>query len=201
MKCNGQRECLDGSDEEECLHNNLTSYGCAENEFSCAMEPKKCIAVENVCDGIDNCGNNFDEPLECNLDLCKNHHCAHECKQERNIVKCICRSGFKLSSNDIDCEDINECLEISSYCSGHQCINSVGSATCNCAEGYRFNDETKRCKVVNGRNATIIYSNQNELRNTSLSVKSYLPTLLQNDQTSSNGIVRQNLNAIGMFCV
>ena len=164
------------------------------------MEPKKCIPLENVCDGIDHCGNNQDEPISCNMDLCKNHHCAHECQQERNIAKCVCRSGFKLSANGLDCEDINECLEIAGFCSGHECINQNGSAICNCATGFRYNENEKRCKVINGRNATIVYSNQNELRNTSLSIKSYLVPQLQNPKEPSiHDVIRQNMYAIGMF--
>lgn len=134
------------------------------------------------------------------MDLCKNHHCSHSCEQVRNTVKCTCRSGYKLSANGIDCEDLNECLEIPGYCSGHECINQNGTATCNCATGYRFNENENRCKVINGRNATMVYSNQNELRNTSLSIKSYLPlALMQNTNGQHNNIVRRNQNAIGMF--
>ena len=74
------------------------------------MERKKCIPLENVCDGVDHCGNNMDEPND--MDLCKNHQCVHECKQDRHVVKCVCKPGFKLSVNGVGCEDINECLEI-----------------------------------------------------------------------------------------
>ena len=198
LECNGKKECLDGSDEQGCFQS-TANYTCPQNEYSCQMDPKKCIPLEYVCDGEDNCGNGLDE-RGCEDDLCKDHHCAHECKQERNIAKCVCQTGFKLSANGVDCEDINECLEIPSFCSGHECINLNGSATCKCATGFRFNEAEKRCKVINGRNATIVYSNLNELRNTSLSIKSYLATQLQNaNEPSINGVIRQNLHAIGMF--
>jgi len=197
MKCNGQNECSDGSDEEDCLQND-SNYTCAANEFSCQMEPHKCISIESVCNDIDDCGNNADEPPECKIDLCKNHHCAHSCEQTRNTMKCTCRPGFKLSANGVDCEDLNECLEIPGFCSGHECINQLGSATCNCATGYRFNENENRCKVINGKNATIIYSNQNELRNTSLSIKSYLSNVLQSsNERNNNAVFRENLNAVG----
>lgn len=153
-----------------------------------------------MCNNVDNCGNDLDEPDECNRDLCKNSSCAYECKQEKHIAKCVCEPGFRLSDNGVDCEDLDECKEIAGFCSGHECINRNGSATCNCATGFRYNEVENRCKVINGRNATIVYSNLNELRNKSLSTKSYLPPWLRGfNSPSIHDVVLHNPHAIGLF--
>ena len=38
--------------------------------------------------------------------------------------------------------DINECNLTSSLCGNGTCINLVGSYTCNCTNGFRFNGQT-----------------------------------------------------------
>ena len=38
--------------------------------------------------------------------------------------------------------DINECTENASICDRGQCINEIGTYTCNCTQGYRFNSVT-----------------------------------------------------------
>ena len=38
--------------------------------------------------------------------------------------------------------DINECTSNPSICGNGTCINEIGSYTCNCTRGYRFNNET-----------------------------------------------------------
>ncbi len=37
--------------------------------------------------------------------------------------------------------DINECVN-TSLCQNGVCINTIGSYTCNCSNGYEFNNET-----------------------------------------------------------
>jgi hypothetical protein len=38
--------------------------------------------------------------------------------------------------------DINECNLNSSLCGNGMCINLIGSYTCNCTNGYQFDDGT-----------------------------------------------------------
>lgn len=38
--------------------------------------------------------------------------------------------------------DINECALNSSVCGNGTCLNLIGSYTCNCTSGYRFNGQT-----------------------------------------------------------
>lgn len=77
--CDGHTDCSDGSDETRCSMSTskyiditvnylLISFlkgmfGCQPNEFRCSN--KKCILKTWVCDGQDDCGDNFDE-LNCN---------------------------------------------------------------------------------------------------------------------------------------
>jgi hypothetical protein len=56
LRCNGQRDCLSGEDEQNCA-------SCKKDEFACAKSGK-CIPAKKRCDGNpDDCGDgtNLDE--------------------------------------------------------------------------------------------------------------------------------------------
>ena len=42
--------------------------------------------------------------------------------------------------------DIDECMGTDGACSGHGCINLVGSFRCECAAGYVFNSINRVCE-------------------------------------------------------
>lgn len=66
----------------------------------------------------------------------------------------VCKSGFKLSDDGSECQDINECdlADIDSdswrmtyrYCE-HKCENTVGSYICHCPQGYHLLDDQNSC--------------------------------------------------------
>jgi hypothetical protein len=98
--CDGQIDCLDGSDETRC-----NMFGCQPNEFRCSN--KKCILKTWVCDGQDDCGDNFDEQ-NCDQKL-SDSRCLYsefECRNKECIPKsfqCDSQSDCSDGSDEIGC--------------------------------------------------------------------------------------------------
>ncbi|EDV50450.2 uncharacterized protein Dere_GG14439, isoform C [Drosophila erecta] len=62
-----------------------------------------------------------------------------------------CNSGFQLSADGTDCQDINECevegpedLDNNAVCQ-QKCENTIGSFRCSCAEGYHLLEDQRSC--------------------------------------------------------
>uniref|UniRef100_A0A3Q3G0F6 CD248 molecule, endosialin a n=1 Tax=Labrus bergylta TaxID=56723 RepID=A0A3Q3G0F6_9LABR len=83
-------------------------------------------------------GYNLDKDgLTCSMkDLCSVDTCEHHCVMGESGYSCKCQDGFIVNVNQHNCSDIDECQ--SQICEHHVCINSPGSYTCLCKEGYKM---------------------------------------------------------------
>lgn len=80
-----------------------------------------------------------EDGLTCRIkDLCGVDTCEHQCIMRESGYSCKCPDGFKLDVNQRNCSDIDECQ--SQACEHHACVNTPGSYTCACKDGYEMVD-------------------------------------------------------------
>uniref|UniRef100_A0A663LWY4 MAM and LDL receptor class A domain containing 1 n=1 Tax=Athene cunicularia TaxID=194338 RepID=A0A663LWY4_ATHCN len=112
-KCNGFEDCMDGSDEINCLTDTSTTLApnfCKQTEFLCPS--KGCIPALLRCDGVPDCHLNEDE------------------------VGCPIKDCF---NGSLLCASTNQCIAISQRCDGiANCIDfSLDESSCSvCPEEY-----------------------------------------------------------------
>ncbi|KAM4706690.1 low-density lipoprotein receptor-related protein 2-like [Discoglossus pictus] len=114
--CDGEKDCMDGSDEDNC-----TAYCSKPGIFSC-LNGKKCIQERFVCDGVNQCSDGSDEqncwkPTE---------DCIVRCDRD---TRCVSRSW--VCDGNLDCFDESdeqgcerkECGASKFQCANGQCIH------------------------------------------------------------------------------
>ncbi|KAJ8002392.1 hypothetical protein DPEC_G00179660 [Dallia pectoralis] len=65
------------------------------------------------------------------------HLCQHHCYNIIGSFICQCEQGYELASDQVSCQDIDECT-FSSYMCQWQCLNQPGGYGCACPEGYQI---------------------------------------------------------------
>ncbi|RWS23927.1 hypothetical protein B4U80_13292 [Leptotrombidium deliense] len=139
-----------------------------KSEFKCWN--KRCVFNNQVCDGFDNCGDNSDEPWNCNINECKSKHnnCGHRCIDDKIGFHCDCFLGYKLNNKTNKCEDVDECLGITSVCGNMSCFNVHGSFECDCGENKTVHS-LYPCKRQENEKPFILFVTNEDIRFTNIS--------------------------------
>lgn len=76
-KCDGQSDCLDGSDEEGCAH-------CSRYDFKC--NSGHCVASNVLCDGVRNCPDGSDEMQCCSEEILRSDSAYFQCVKDLSCI-------------------------------------------------------------------------------------------------------------------
>ncbi|XP_026075111.1 low-density lipoprotein receptor-related protein 2-like isoform X3 [Carassius auratus] len=146
QRCDGNRDCPDGSDEASCVHM------CAKTDDFLCKDGSKCVARDLVCDGRSHCTDGSDEtgcpttapetvstPLKCRVGSkpCEDgRECvllSHVCDGEMDCADGSDEHGCgrQCQPGQFQCTSGARCVELNQVCDGTpQCLDKSDEAGC-----------------------------------------------------------------------
>ncbi|XP_076282536.1 vitellogenin receptor-like isoform X2 [Lasioglossum baleicum] len=148
--CDGEIECYDGADEENCIYRMVKC-----DTFRC--NDGYCIRNEWVCDGFPDCPADTSDEENCghkptSIDECNNEFDRYLCKNERCIPLNATCNGVDDCGDGSD-ESIDGCRTADSFCEQtveceHHCRRTPQGGQCSCRSGFKLSDN-RTCTDIN----------------------------------------------------
>ncbi|NXA43753.1 LRP2 protein, partial [Eudromia elegans] len=145
--CDGEKDCVDGSDEDGCAQLCDTpgqSAPCQSQEYPCGLGT--CLNFSLVCDGRRDCADGSDEGGNCSVPC--GLPCSHLCLRSPQGPRCQCILGYQLAEDGVFCVDVDECKEQREGACSQTCLNAPGGYSCGCLPGYILEPDGHACKLT-----------------------------------------------------
>nr|XP_035149642.1 atrial natriuretic peptide-converting enzyme isoform X2 [Callithrix jacchus] len=133
-RCDGQADCDDDSDEENC--------GCKERDLWECPSNKQCLKHTVICDGFPDCPDNMDEK---NCSFCQDDEleCANHACVSRHLW-CDGEADCSDSSDEWDCVTLSKNVNSSSFLMVHRAATEHHV----CADGWQETLSQLACKQM-----------------------------------------------------